>query len=259
MQAVLSVAGRVGGVTVRLAEETGGLVRLLWLVVRSMFPWRVDGPELVRNLFKVGVRPLIIVVLTALFVGALMVIQTATYVRQFGAYDLIGWGAAFATFREVGPILIGLMFSGRVGANNTAELGTMKVTEQIDALRTLSIDPIPYLVTPRFIAMVIMLFTLTVLGDVMAVLGGMVTAYGLIDLSPVSFWNSLAANIKVADFMQGLYKAAVFGGVIALVSCKFGLSVTGGARGVGRAVNDSVVTTAVGIFVLDYVLTFILS
>src|SRR5207253_4072207 len=123
---------------------------------------RIDRFELTRNLFKMGVRSLPIVAVTALFTGAIMVIQAGVLIRRFGAEGLLGWGAGFATLREVGPSLIALMFSGRVGANNTAELATMKVTEQIDALETLAIDPLSYLILPRVLSMVVMLFVLTI-------------------------------------------------------------------------------------------------
>ena len=249
---------RLGEAVVGVAQETGGMFLLLARILRAMVPPTLDRDETWRNLYKMGVKSLPIVLLTAFFTGALMVVQTGFFVRQYSAYDMVGWGAGFAILREVGPILIGLMFSGRVGSNNTAELATMVVTEQVDALRALAIEPIRFLVVPRFVSMVLMLFLLTVCGDAVALFGGGLMASALIDIDFATFYNSLAASITMGDLWHGLYKSLAFGAIIGLVSCYFGLAVTGGARGVGRAVNASVVAAAVGIFGLDYVLTSIL-
>lgn len=255
---LLRVPRQVGAAAIVVGEQVGGVAVLFGQIVARLFPPRVDRYELVRNLHKMGVRSLSIVVVTALFVGAIMVIQAAPLVTRFNARGMIGWGAGFATLREVGPLLIALMFSGRVGANNTAELGTMVVTSQIDALRALAIDPIGYLVLPRAISMVVMLFALTVIGDIVAVGGSLVAAKVLLDVDPRSFMNSLLILLDEWDLMTGLIKSLVFGGMIALTSCHFGLSVEGGAPGVGRAVNAAVVAAASGIFILDYFSTYVL-
>ena len=255
---LLRVPRQIGAASIRIGEQVGGLSILLFRIVARLFPPRVDRYELVRNLHKMGVRSLPIVVVTALFVGAIMVIQAAPLVTRFNARSVVGWGAGFATLREVGPLLIALMFSGRVGANNTAELGTMVVTNQIDALRALAIDPIAYLILPRVISMVVMLFALTVVGDVVAIGGAMLAAQALLDVDPRSFLNSLFALLDQWDLVTGLLKSLGFGAMIALTSCHFGLSVTGGAPGVGRNVNASVVAAASGIFILDYFSTYVL-
>jgi len=253
-----SIPVRIGDAVVGVAQDTGGMAVLMGRIARAMVPPTLDRDETWRNLYKMGVKSLPIVLLTAFFTGALMVVQTGFFVRQYSAYDMVGWGAGFAVLREVGPILIGLMFSGRVGSNNTAELATMVVTEQVDAMRALAIEPIRFLVVPRFLSMVVMLFLLTVCGDAMALFGGGLMASALIDIDFATFYNSLVDGIKISDLFHGLYKSIAFGAVIGLVSCYFGLAVTGGARGVGRAVNSSVVAAAVGIFALDYFLTSIL-
>ncbi len=253
-----SLPARVGRATFDVAAQVGGVTVLAARLIRRLFPPRIDGPELLRNLHKMGVRSLPIVGLTALFVGAIMVIQAGVLIRRYGAEGLLGWGAGFATLREVGPILIALMFSGRVGANNTAELGTMTVTEQIDALSTLAIDPLSYLILPRVISMISMLFLLTVFGDALALLGAAYTGQALLGVSVATFWNGLIEVIRVWDLATGLIKATLFGGIIALSSCHYGLSVTGGAPGVGRAVNASVVASATGVFITDYFSTYVL-
>ena len=225
-----------------------------WALLRG----RIDGREFVRSLYKMGVVSVPIVALTALFTGGIMVIQSGIFVRRFQAYGLLGWGSGFAVFREVGPILIGLMFSGRVGANNAAELGTMVVTEQIDGLRALAIDPIPFLIVPRVLAMMIAMFCLLLIGDVIAIGGGMVFGRALLGVEFASFFASFADNVKLWDLLVGLIKGVFFGFSIAVTSCHFGLSARGGAVGVGRAVNDAVVAAALTIMISDDVLTLVL-
>jgi phospholipid/cholesterol/gamma-HCH transport system permease protein len=223
------------------------------------FPPRLDGPELRHNLHKMAVKSLPIVVVTALFTGAIMVIQAAPFVRRVGAEGLLGWGASFGTLREVAPLLTALMISGRVGANNTAELGTMVVTEQLDALRVLAIDPIAFLIVPRVVGIVITLFVLTLYADALALVGAAWTGQGLLQVSARTFYNGLTGGrLYFSDVADGLIKSVVFGLVIALASCHFGLATKGGAPGVGRAVNATVVASAAGIFVLDYLVSFLL-
>jgi len=248
----------IGARALSASTELGGMVIMLLHIFRGIFTWQMDVMETWRNLYKVGVKSFPIVVVTALLVGAIMVIQTGALVAQYDAYGLLGWGAGFATLREVGPIMIGLMFSGRVGANNTAELGTMKVTEQVDALRALAIDPMTYLLVPRFVSIVLMMFLLTIVGDLTALLGGALTAQLLLGVEPLLFFWSIDEYLLTEDLFNGLYKAFTFGFAIAVVSCHFGITTSGGAVGVGRAVNASVVASAVSIFVLDYLLTYLL-
>lgn len=255
------VAASTGAAFLGIAETAGGMGMLLGRIVRRIVsvPPVIDGREVWRNLYKMSVKSLPIVVVTALFTGAIMVIQAAPLVKRYGAEGLIGWGAGFGTLREVAPLLTALMISGRVGANNTAELGTMVVTEQIDALRTLAIDPIAFLIAPRFIGIVVTLFTMTLYADALALFGAAYSGYGLIQVEPQSFYNGLSGGLlHFGDVANGLAKSVVFGLVIALSSCHFGLSTTGGAPGVGRSVNATVVASAAGVFVLDYLLSFLL-
>jgi phospholipid/cholesterol/gamma-HCH transport system permease protein len=246
----------LGARTLRLTETLGSLVLIFVRCLASLFPPRFDRDETWRNLYRVGVKSYPIVVLTALFTGAILVIQSAYYVKKTGATSLIGYGVGFSVLAEIGPILIGLMFSGRVGANNTAELGTMVVTEQVDALRALAIDPHSYLVVPRFVAMMVMLTLLMVLGDLFAIIGAALTSELIIGLN----WRVLVANLLEShlldEFMMGIIKATCFGISISCISCHYGLNVRGGAVGVGRAVNDSVVASAAGIFIIDFIVGY---
>lgn len=250
--------GAFGAAFMAIAFDIGGIALLTLKIFRGFLPPRLDGPETWKNFYTVGVKSFPIVVVTALFTGAIMVIQAGLYIQQYGAEGLLGWGAGFSVLREVGPVLIGLMFSGRVGANNTAELGTMKVTEQIDALRALAINPLHYLVLPRFLAMVVMLFLLVVVGDLTALIGGAYTGEFLLGVDKELYFWSIATYVTLEDFTTGLAKGGAFGFAIAVISCHFGMNVSGGAVGVGRAVNNSVVASAIAIFVLDYLLTFVI-
>lgn len=257
-KAVLALLAWVGTGALSLFREAGGIALLGAHVLRSLLRGKIDWQEFLRNLYKMGVVSVPIVALTAFFTGGIMVIQSGIFVRRFTAYGLLGWGVGFATFREVGPILIGLMFSGRVGANNTAELGTMTVTEQLDGLRALAIDPIPYLIVPRVLAMMITLFCLLVIGDVIAIAGGMLLGHALLGVMPADFYASFVDNVRLWDVWVGLIKAVFFGLAIALTSCHFGVSVKGGAVGVGRAVNNAVVAAALAIMISDDLLTMVL-
>jgi len=248
----------VGAAALAIARETGGIVLLLGRVLRSLVPPSVDGRELVRNLHKMGNQSVPIVALTAFFTGGVMLVQTGIFVRRFGATGLVGWAAGYSIFREVGPILIGLMFSGRVGAHNTAELGTMTVTEQLDGLRALAIDPTRYLIVPRVVAMMVTLLCLTAVGDLVAIAGAALFAKLLLGIEWGTFFGSFADNVKVADVLNGLVKSVFFGLAISLTSCHFGATVRGGAVGVGRAVNAAVVAAAASIMLLDFFLTSLL-
>jgi len=247
----------VGRTFLNVSETLGGVTVVLFRILRAMIPPRFDRDETWLNLYKVGVKSYPIVIMTAVFTGAIMVIQSGQYVKQTGATGLLGWGAGYAVLAEVGPVLIGLMFSGRVGANNTAELGTMRVTEQIDALRALAIDPMLHLVVPRFLAMILMLLLLTALGDLFALVGGAATSQFILEVDWRVFFNGVFSSGLLDEYLVGLIKGVTFGASISVVSCFYGLGVTGGAAGVGRAVNNCVVTSAIGIFVWDYIITYL--
>jgi len=249
--------GTLGVTSIRIARETGGMVLLAGAVLRALLPPRIDMRELWKNLHKMGNRSVPIVVLTAFFAGGLMTLQTGPFVKKFGATALAGWGAGYAVLREIGPILIALMFSGRVGANNTAELATMTVTEQLDGLRALAIDPLGFLVVPRVLAMLVALVALTVIGDLVALIGAALVGRVMLDIAWSTMFHSFADNLRPFDFLHGVYKSVAFGAAIAVSSCYFGVSVRGGAVGVGRAVNAAVVAAAVSIVLLDFFLTYL--
>ncbi len=248
----------LGAGVLSLADHFGGILVLTWSALIRILTLRMDREQLLRSLYKMGNESVPIVALTAFFTGGIMVVQAGVFVRRFSATSMVGWGAGYAVLREVGPILIGLMFSGRVGSNNTAELGTMVVTEQIDGLRALAIDPLSFLVAPRVLAMMLMLFCLNVIGDLVAIAGAALFGKLLLNIEFGVFWQSFLW-LGLPDLTHGLVKAAAFGAIIALTSCHFGITVRGGAVGVGRAVNSAVVASALGIVLADYFLTSLLS
>ncbi len=194
----------------------GRLALLLAAIARAVADGELDRRMLVKSLYETGVRSLPIVVLTALFTGGIMVVQAAPIVERYGAHGLLGWGAGFGTLREIGPLLTALMISGRVGANNTAELGTMVVTEQLDALRALAIDPVGFLVAPRFLAIVTTLLLATLFADALALVGAAYVGAALLGVDPTVFYSGLTSGLLgFGDVAHGLVKSLVFGGVIA--------------------------------------------
>lgn len=260
--AVTAALGEFGQRLLLLAYHVGGLLALAGALARALFTWRrgaPDGRELWSALYRMGNRSVAIVVATSLFAGGLMAIQAGTFVRKLGATGLAGWGAGYAVLREIGPILIGLMFSGRVGANTTAELATMTVTEQLDGLRALGIEPLRHLVLPRVLAMTFTLVVLTIIGSLVALVGASIVGYTVLGIEWSTMYFSFADNLAPGDFLHGVQKSLAFGLAIALSSCYFGLAVERGAAGVGRAVNASVVSSAVAIVVLDFFLTYLTS
>ncbi len=181
-----------------------------------------------------------------------MVVQSAPLLERYGAHSLLGWGAGFGILREIGPVLTGLMISGRVGSNNTAELGTLQVTEQIDGLRALAIDPTGYLVAPRVWAIVITTVVGTALAMLVALLGAAAAGQVLMGVHPMTFVNGLTGGLLgLGDLFHGLAKALAFGFAIAACSTVYGMKARGGPPGVGRAVNASVVVSAALIFAMD--------
>lgn len=243
-----------------VAQATGGMGLLFARLSLGALRLSFDKSELMRNLYRMGVHSLPIVVVTALFVGAIMVLQAAPLVNRYNAHALLGWAAGFSTLREIGPLLTALMLSGRIGANNTAELGTMVVTEQIDALRALAINPLGYLLIPRFLAMVITFFLSTVFSDVLALVGSAFVGQIVLDVDVLTFYRGVTGDkLTFGDVAHGLFKSIAFGLVIGVSSCQYGVTTTGGAPGVGRSVTTSVVVSAIGVFALDYFLSFLIS
>ncbi len=235
-------------------EYLGGLSFLFYEILRcSRKRW--EGRLLLEQMENVGVRSVSIVALTAVFTGMVLALQMTTYLSRFGAKPYAGRILAVSMLREMGPVLTALMIGGRVGAGITAEIGSMKVTEQIDAMRSIGVNPVQKLVFPRLIAIMVMLPLLTIFADFLGILGGLFVSVTELDLSADYYMSSIIQFIKFRDLFSGLGKTLFFAIFIGGIACYNGLEVSGGADGVGRATTRTVVTTSITILVSDFFLT----
>jgi len=248
----------LGRKTLGFFTEVGSVLIFFGQTLR----WTFSSPFYFRNLFgqmeQIGVNSVPVVMTTALSTGMVLALQSYTGFKRFGAETLIGTVVSLSMTRELGPVLTGLMVAGRAGASMAAELGTMRVTEQIDALSTLATNPIKYLVVPRFVASTIMMFFLTVLGMIIGIIGGYFVGVKVLGTNPVTYINNSIDFAEVTDIWYGLIKALVFGAVIGLIGCYKGFNTEGGAEGVGKATTGAVVVSCMLILILDYFLSALL-
>jgi len=252
---MLKIIEIIGKAIIRFAGNLGKILILLFLTIRQLiFP-----PFEVRNTFKqmleIGVRSLPVVLITAIFTGMVFALQTFTGFKRFGAEALVGTVVALSMTRELGPVLTALIVAGRAGAAMAAELGTMRVTEQIDALETLATNPVKYLIVPRFIAGLLMLPALSAVADVIGITGGYFVTVGLFKTSSIVYWKRTWDYLEMSDIYNGLLKSAFFGASIALISCYKGFYTRGGAEGVGKATTGAVVLSSMTILISDYFLS----
>ncbi|MCS7030300.1 MAG: MlaE family lipid ABC transporter permease subunit [Gloeomargarita sp. SKYG116] len=236
-----------------------GSALLLWgQVIVHLLRGRIHRRNLVAQLNVVGPESLLVVVLTGLFVGMVFTIQVAREFIRFGSGDLVGGVLALALVRELAPVLTAVIVTGRVGSAFAAELGTMRVTEQIDALYMLKTDPVDYLVLPRVLACTLMVPLLTVVGFVVGIAGGLLIGNWMYDLSVSQFLDSVEQFMEAQDLVKALIKGAIFGMLVATIGCSWGLTTTGGAKGVGQSTTASVVTGLLAIFISDFFLSWLM-
>ena len=214
--------------------------------------------DMLQQADLIGVGSLPIVILTGLSVGALLALNSASTLQRFGGVTLIGQLVSLGMVTELGPLITGLMVAGRNASGMASELGSMKVTEQIDAMRALGTDPTKKLVTPRVIATVVMLFFLTIISDLLGVIGGFIVSYFLLGLDSSQYWASSYQRLEYDDIEMGLLKPILFGFVIATVGCYYGLTAKGGTQGVGRATTQAMVTASVLILLVNLLITRLL-
>ncbi|MEM8959940.1 MAG: ABC transporter permease [Acidobacteriota bacterium] len=217
-----------------------------------------DFAQLFRQMVRVGVDSLPVVMLTALFTGMVMALQTFTVLARFDAESYVGSLVALSMVRELAPVLAALMIAGRVGSAMGAELGTMRVTEQIDALEVLATDPFHYLMVPRVWATTLTLPLLVALADLVGILGGYLIAVVLLGANPVTYIDNTYQYMELNDLTSGLIKAAVFGMLLSTIGCMQGYFTRGGAEGVGQATTRAVVLGSISILITDFFLTKIL-
>ena len=211
--------------------------------------------DMLRQADSIGVGSLPIVILTGLSVGAILALNTASTLQRFGSVTLIGQLVSFGMVTELGPLITGLMVAGRNSSGMASELGSMVVTEQIDAMRALGTDPTKKLVTPRVGATVFMLFFLTIIADLLGLIGGYAVAHPLFGVDTQQYWNSVWQNLVFRDVFTGLIKPVLFGFIIATIGCYYGMSTRGGTQGVGRSTTQAVVASSVLILVTDFFVT----
>jgi phospholipid/cholesterol/gamma-HCH transport system permease protein len=215
---------------------------LRWKNLRLLFP----------QMYEVGVRSVPVVAVTGAFIGMVLAIESFPQFKQIGQEYRLGTVINLSVVKQIGPVLAAVMLAGRIGGALTAELGTMNVTEQLDALRVMGADPIRYLVVPRFLACVLLTPILTIYSDVLGVLGGWLVSVRLLGVPSEPYWAYSAQGVETWQVMEGLFKSVFFGGVIGLISCYKGFTCGAGASGVGRACTESFVTSFIVIIILNF-------
>ncbi len=251
----MNFIGYIGRMLISFTRVFGSVLRLLLDTLRQIVTPPYQIRLIMSQLYEVGVKSVPVVLITGVFTGMVLALQSYTGFKRFGAESLVGSVVALSMTREMGPVLTGLIVTGRAGAAMAAELGTMRVTEQIDALETLATNPVKYLIVPRFIAGVIMLPALSVLADIIGILGGYAITVGLFNSSPAQYWNRTWDIMKMEDIYNGLLKAAFFGAALSIVCCYRGFYSEGGAEGVGKATTGAVVVSFMTILISDYFLS----
>ncbi len=249
---------RLGRAVLESIEEMGKIL-LLFL---SVLAWMFRPPLKLRNIFKqmefVGVKSIFVVVLTGTFTGMVLALQGYHGFKMFSAESLVGSTVALGMTRELGPVLTSLMVTARAGSAMAAELGTMRVTEQIDALYVMAANPVKHLIVPRVIAGFLMVPLLTVVSDFMGIVGGYFVGVHVLNINSGIFIRNITRLVDLNDIYSGLVKAATFGLILSIVGCYKGFNTSGGAEGVGRATTEAVVLASISILISDYFLTAIM-
>ena len=248
----------VGSLSIHFLEESGKVIMLFWKATILIFRRPFNLKNILKQMEEVGINSIPVVLITGAFTGAVLALQSYIGFKRFNAEAFVGSVVALSITRELGPVLTGLMVSGRVGSAMAAELGTMQVTEQIDALYTLAVNPIKYLIVPRLLAAFIMMPVLVTFADLIGIAGGYLVSVKILGSNPHIYmertWNYLEFN----DIYSGLLKACVFGIIIAITGCYQGFYTQGGAEGVGRATTKAVVLSCLLILIFNYIITALL-
>jgi phospholipid/cholesterol/gamma-HCH transport system permease protein len=255
MNKAVTAIDNLGRSVLQNVEEMGNLL----LLFISVLSWMIRPPLKLRNIFKqmefVGVKSIFVVVLTGTFTGMVLALQGYHGFRMFSAESLVGSTVALGMTRELGPVLTSLMVTARAGSAMAAELGTMRVTEQIDALSVMAANPVKHLIVPRVIAGVIMVPVLTIVSDFVGILGGYFVGVVLLHINSGIFVKNITRYVDLDDIYNGLIKATVFGLILSLIGCYKGFNTSGGAEGVGKATTEAVVLASITILISDYFLT----
>lgn len=255
----LNLIERLGAWVIEIIEDVGGYARFtgiaVWGIIRPPYRWRI----LLKQMEFVGNQSLSIVMITGAFTGMVFAVQSDFAFGRFGARGLLGSTVTLALTRELAPVLTALMVNGRVGSAFAAELGTMRVTEQIDALESMAIDPIQYLASPRVAASILMVPILCAMFDIVGVAGVSYVATQMLEVNPGPFYDRMMWFVDPDDIWGGMMKASIFGFILASMGCYRGFYARGGAEGVGQATTRAVVASGVAVLVIDYFITLILA
>src|SRR3972149_777187 len=258
MKTILALIDHLGKSVLHYVEELGKIILLFF----SVLIWMGRPPLKAKNIFKqmefVGEKSIFVVMLTGGFTGMVMALQPYHGFRFFRAESLVGSAGALGMTRELGPVLTSLMVTARAGSAMAAELGTMRVTEQIDALYVMAANPVKHLIVPRVIAGVVMVPFLTVVSDFVGILGGYFVGVDLLKINSGVFVKNITKHLDLDDIFNGLIKAAFFGLILSLISCYKGFNTYGGAEGVGKATTEAGGLSSISILVSDYFLTAIM-
>lgn len=252
---MLSFLEDIGYAIIRFFEYIGNIFILFFETMSFILLGRIRFLLTVDQMAILGVNSLSIVILTTTFTGMVISLELAQLAVKYGVGRMVGGGVAITMAREFGPMLTAVVVAGRAGSAITAEIGAMKVTEQIDALKAMAISPVKYLVVPRFLACLVMIPMLTVFSNVCGVVGGGIVAHRLAGILPSVFYDSIRSMVDMHDFWAGIIKALFFAAEIALISCYQGLTTEGGAAGVGKSTTGSVVYSIILVFVTNYFLS----
>lgn len=242
----------------RFFDYAGGVAIMFGDAVRYVATFQVRLGDVMRQAYFLGVESWPIIVLVSLFTGAVIALETAQAAVQNGFTEYVGGSVAYGTFRELGPLLTGIVFAGRAGAAIAASLGAMKVTEQIEAFQSMGVSPVKVLVAPRLVACAIAMPALTVFADIVGIYAGYYMAHVVAGIPQYTYFHSVQQGTEPSDFYYGLLKAAVFGSIVAIISCYEGFRTEGGADGVGRSTTNAVVTAVILIFAFNFGLSYVL-
>ena len=255
---MIRLISALGRAVIGFGEDAGQVAILLFKALASLRRPPFYVHTWFVQMLEVGNRSLPVVLVTALFSGMVFALQSWQGFARFGATEMTGTVVAIAITREMVPVLASLMVAGRAGSAMAAEIGTMVVTEQVDALRTMAVDPVEYLVVPRVIATAFMLPLTVLIGDMLGLWGGSLVVVNLYGSGPTAYWDGIWQVLTLKDLNSGLIKAAVFGLLIALFGCQNGFNTSGGAQGVGRATTRAVVSGSMAILISNFFLTKLL-
>ncbi len=239
----------------RFAVEAGGLVMTFVEAIRAYMTQPFRPQVLFKQLEFIGVNSSFIIILTGMFTGAVLALQTGKAFKIFNAESITGAVVAVSLLRELSPVISGLMIAARCGSAMAAEIGTMRVTQQIDALQVMSVDPISYLISPRILAGLLMAPLLCVLFSICGMAGSYVVSIGILNINEANYFDFILQYVETEDLTSGLWKSATFGVIITVIGCRKGFLTAGGAEGVGRSTTQAVVLASVLILVADYFLT----